>query len=546
MIQTFQIEKQKILEKLTALRDKLSTFEKYDDDMNLSSLIEKVNTAIENLKDEKFIIAMFGAFTDGKSTIISALTKRSDIKIAPDPTTDEVTVFKLKNDRMNDDFLIVDTPGLFSENDIHSERTKKFISEANVVIYTVDAVNPLKDSHHSTIKWLLEDLGKLNSTIFVVNKMDEVADLEDEEDFQHNSRIKQKVVIDTLKNICQIEQNPKIVCISADPYGYGLEYWFQNEKDYLQLSRIDLLVTELGTFIQQSKQELIKNAGISIIKDALLQTIEKLEEIRNELQKQVELSANQLEEIEKNIEKFERDINKKHRNIKEEVLNIREDILAVINSAKDIEDLRNKIQMKIGRDGHILNERINLVIQKHTESLFDEQTSILRDIESSLEFHNDIQKSLIKLSGQVGAKIGQKIANQSVKTISQMILKVRDSTKIPIKFKPWQAIKWGKAITKFGKFLQGLPVILESVTTIVNIVDEHKLKKEKTKLVLEVTELFREFFNSFTKEKYTATYFPLVESNEKIRRDLLSIHIENTEVLANIKTSIQELQKMEF
>ena len=41
-----------------------------------------------------------------------------------------------------------------------------------------------------TIKWLLSEIDKTDSTIFVINKMDEVADLEDNTDFLKNSRIK--------------------------------------------------------------------------------------------------------------------------------------------------------------------------------------------------------------------------------------------------------------------------------------------------------------------------------------------------------------------
>jgi small GTP-binding protein len=543
MIETFQIEKQRIIEKLSCLQDKLLAIEKYD--IDVSSLIEKVNDALQNLKNEKFIIAMFGAFTDGKSTILSALTKRSDIKIAPDPTTDEITVYELEN-KSNDDFLIVDTPGLFSDNMMHSERTIKFISEANVVIYTVDPVNPLKESHHATVKWLLEDLGKTHSTIFVVNKMDEVADLEDTEDFQHNSRIKQKVVIDTLKNICSLKQIPKVICVAADPYGMGLEHWFQNEDDYLKLSRIELLATELENFIQQSKKELINNAGLSVIKDALSQSVKQLETVRDELQKQVEINANQIKEIENNIRKFERDINAKHRNIKEEILAIQEDLLSAIKSVKDVGDLRHIIQVKIGKDGYILNENINLIVQKYTDSLFDKQQSILKSIESSLEFYSDIQKKLIKLSGQAGAKIGQKIASQSAKTLSETILKVRDFTKLPIKFKPWQAIKWGKAVAKFGKFLQTFPILLESVSVITDIMEENKLRKERETVENQITALFQEFITSFTKESYVQTYFPIVGTDKEILENLQNLQDTNKEMLADIETIIQELQKQKF
>lgn len=541
MTRTFQTDKQELLGRLHSLKEKLLTFDQYD--IDVSALIQKVETSIGNLEEETFIIAMFGAFTDGKSTILSSITRRSDIDISPEPTTDEVSIFRLEHDQIKDDFYIVDTPGLFSEHMIHSERTQKYICEANVIVYTVDPVNPLKDSHHSTIKWLLEDLGKAESTLFVINKMDEVADLDDEEDFNRSSEIKQKVVTDTIESIVNVTNKPKVICVSADPYGMGLEHWLNEEADYARLSRMDTLITELDLFIQEFKNELVRNAGISVIKDAILQSIGQLEAARDEIKKSVELSSHQLMELDQKIGAFSRDLTKKYGNIKEEILNLREDIFSVINSCTNRDDLKNKVQAKIGSECTILSERINLIIQKHTESLFHEQLNLLKNIESSLSFHSDMQSKLLKFSGQAGAKLGSKLASQSSKTLSQSILKVRDMAKLPIKFKPWEAMKWGKAVAKFGKFLQGLPALLDGISAITDMISEQKLKKERQLLLEQIEGLFKDFNSTFTRESYIDTYFPLYKSEGELREDIGQLHQTNQEILQNIEDSLQQLRK---
>lgn len=42
-----------------------------------------------------------------------------------------------------------------------------------MIIFVTNAINPLKKNQYQTIKWLLEDLGKLEQAIFVINKLDE-------------------------------------------------------------------------------------------------------------------------------------------------------------------------------------------------------------------------------------------------------------------------------------------------------------------------------------------------------------------------------------
>jgi len=52
-------------------------------------------------------------------------------------------------------------------------KRQKNISEADLIIFVTNAINPLKKNQYQTIKWLLEDLGKLEQAIFVINKLNE-------------------------------------------------------------------------------------------------------------------------------------------------------------------------------------------------------------------------------------------------------------------------------------------------------------------------------------------------------------------------------------
>ncbi len=73
---------------------------------------------------------------------------------------------------------------------MYEDLTRRYISEAHLIFYVVDATNPLKESHSDIVKWVLRDLNKLSSTIFVINKMDEVTSLTDQALFDEQAAIK--------------------------------------------------------------------------------------------------------------------------------------------------------------------------------------------------------------------------------------------------------------------------------------------------------------------------------------------------------------------
>ncbi|MFF2909179.1 LeoA/HP0731 family dynamin-like GTPase [Paenibacillus sp. NPDC057934] len=531
MIQTYTEQKKRLKDKLMNLEHTLKGL-KISLGLENSDLLDKISTTIQNLEDEKFIIAMFGAFTDGKSTLLSALTKKLDIRIAPEPTTDSIQVYPYG------DYVIVDTPGLFSDEMFHDKITKKYISEANVLLYTVDPVNPLKESHHAIIRWLLRDLNKIDSSIFIINKMDEVSDLDDDGDFLYHSNIKKEVVKNTLQEIVPIDKTPKIVCVSGNPFDQGLDYWFSNEAEYIKLSRIQSLAFEIEDFVSNSKQGLIIKAGISVIQDAVQQLQTQLRAMKEELTNQLEVTQNQEREVEKSIEKLQRDISRKHNQIKEDIITIREDLMFYMDGVINRKQLGSRIQERIGKEGYILQERINLVIQKYTEHLFADQQQLLREVETSMKYHNQLQEQLLGFSKKMGLNLASHVSTQSTRTIADTILKLRDMTQVSIKFKPWGAMKWASRISKF---IAWLPLFVDVITMIKSAYEEYKLENEKQDLKQQLEELFRDFLESFSLEEYTETYFPSVKGTIDVLKAIRQSNEKYIDLKSEVERAINEL-----
>lgn len=140
------------------------------------------------MENDTISVVLVGAFSDVKTSVAAGWINEEldNMKIA----SDEILCYTPTT--IPEGCQIIDTPGLFgnkagADEDggriLLSDITKKFISEANLILYVVTVKNPIKDSHKECIRWILKDLNKLPSTIFFINRMEDVADLTDAEDY---------------------------------------------------------------------------------------------------------------------------------------------------------------------------------------------------------------------------------------------------------------------------------------------------------------------------------------------------------------------------
>ena len=111
-------------------------------------------------------IAFAGQYGSGKSTLIRALTGRSDIHVGAGITTDQVQDYPWNG------IIITDTPGIHTSiRPEHDEASYRAISQADLQMFVI--TNELFDEHIGQhYRRLTIDNGKAHETIVVVNKMD--------------------------------------------------------------------------------------------------------------------------------------------------------------------------------------------------------------------------------------------------------------------------------------------------------------------------------------------------------------------------------------
>lgn len=256
--------------------------------LEVTDLLRKVDDSLSQSKSSTIKVVLMGAFSDGKTTVIGGLTGHleSNMKIAIEESSDELAFYHLP--ALGHDFEIVDTPGLFGskEKEIrgrqvrYSEITREYISQAHIVIYVTDAVNPLKDSHKDILKFVLRDLGKLSSSIFVINKMDDAGyELIDDDDFSRGERIKRETFINKLNEIIALtpseRQSLNVVCVAANPNGRGLDTHFTRMDSYLKRSRMSKLrETVLKVATASDKNSLRTGVEKSSVTDLAAQSLQ--------------------------------------------------------------------------------------------------------------------------------------------------------------------------------------------------------------------------------------------------------------------------------
>lgn len=532
-IDTHLKNKKEALNKLEELKSKVLQPILEIEDIKVDDAFQnKIDNTFKQLEDEKFVIAMFGSFSDGKSSIIKSITGESNIAISPIPTTDKVEEYNYDNS-----LIIVDTPGLFSENDIHSETTRKYISEANLIIYVIDSENPIKDSQKETVRWLLKDLNKIDSTLFIINKMDVVVDLENEEDYEEGSNIKREVVADTLKQLGVEPNYNNILAIASDPYGNGFDYWQDNKKIYDAISRVPKLKEKLDEYIEKYKETLLFSNVNSVVQDCLTEMDKVLKDKKELNNNIIEIKTSQIEDANNKLEQLKKDVDNSYNNIKDRIKNIRTIYINQINRINNLQEYNAFYNEYIGEDSYILNDEIDNIIKQETENSIKEQKRISQELDSQAKKYDAISDNIMKkIIGETSNKITKSIRLVPKEKLASGIKIFRDSAKIPVKFKPWGIQKLAKQL-KFGGAVLGVGL------DFLNVYSENKKKQELDQYLMNnkefINHYFKELNDKIEYKTYVQEYFPILnESQENIK--LIQEELRN---MSNTNSKIEEVEK---
>ncbi len=464
----FNIEKQAAIDTLENLREVVVELGKVgiyvDDDL------QKIASALQSVRSDVLRVALLGAFSDGKTSVIAAWLGKvmDDMKIDMDESSDRLAIYKPEG--LPDKCEIVDTPGLFGDKEknidgeqvMYEDVTKRYISEAHLVLYVVDATNPLKDSHTDIVRWVLRDLNKLTSTVFVINKMDEVTDLTEQALFQEQAVIKKDNLKAKLQRAANLSPDEmarlNICCIASNPNGRGLNFWFGKPEQYESRSRINDLKAVTGQILKTNVPEvLIAKTGLDVVRDLVGQRVAYAEGQLMELEVFAKQNEQESARIRDDISQGRREVKRLAGEAFNELRGLESRLLGRLRPLA-LEDIRGFLDDEIGYSeqgaGYILHGQIKTVIDRFFDMSSAVTSRLSRDIGSQL----NSSESFVSSMGQGALKslggAAKSLAGVSPEAIKATIFVARDTlgklTGYVYKFKPWEATKLAGNISKWA------------------------------------------------------------------------------------------------
>ncbi|MFP6062901.1 LeoA/HP0731 family dynamin-like GTPase [Helicobacter pylori] len=459
-LEQFKRNQKRNQENLKKLLDFVHTGEKYGIQIE-ESLKDKIRNAMESVADQKLKVALVGGFSEGKTSIAAAWIERLDkesMKIDHKESSDAVQIYDI-----DDEMELVDTPGLFGfkekitdsgKIERYKDITKKYISEAHLILYALNPSNPIKESHKDDLNWLFRTLNLLARTIFVIIRFDEEADIEDEEDYNKRFKIKKENIQSRLNDLISLSEKEKegliIVAVAANPFDLGVEHWLKHQEEFQKLSHIKALqdVTQKKIKENGGKLTIIEEAKKSVIQDVVYRQMPPAKQALQDINGEMEYLNKTLEKRRKDIQDLDKEISQARINLKEFITRYFSDLILQV-SGTSLETFNDFAMREIGDKGSNIETRVQNAFEKQTQGIFNEMAKIETGFNTDLSLFE-------KQAGTLG-KIGINFLNQSGFINATNIKLVRDGiaavgkfvgVDLSFKFKPWGAVKLASNLNK--------------------------------------------------------------------------------------------------
>ncbi|WP_120910165.1 LeoA/HP0731 family dynamin-like GTPase [Helicobacter pylori] len=451
-----QKRNQEILKKLL---DFVHAGEKYGIKVE-ESLKGKIRNAMKDVAGQKLKVALVGGFSCGKTSIAAAWIDRLDksMKIDHKESSDEVKIYDIDNE-----MELVDTPGLFGfkekitdsgKIERYKDITKKYISEAHLILYALNPSNPIKDSHKDDLNWLFRTLNLLSRTIFVISRFDEEADIEDEEDYNKRFEIKKENIQNRLNELISLSEEEKeslmIVAVAANPFDLGVEHWLKHQEEFQKLSHIKALQDATQKKIKENgaKLTIIEEAKKSVIQDVIYRQAPLAKQALQDINGEMEYLNKTLEKRRKEIQDLDKEISQARIHLREFITRYFSDLIRQV-SGTSLETFNDFIIREIGDKGINIDTRIQNAFEKQTQGIVNEIAKIETGFNADMSFfekHAGIFGrtgiDLLKQSGFINAT-NIKLARDGIVAAGKFV-----GIDLALKFKPWGAVRLAGNINK--------------------------------------------------------------------------------------------------
>ncbi len=470
-------------------------------------------------------MALVGGFSEGKTSIAAAWIERLDksMKIDHQESSDAVKIYDIDNE-----MELVDTPGLFGfkekitdsgKIERYKDITKKYVSEAHLILYALNPSNPIKESHKDDLNWLFRTLNLLSRTIFVISRFDEEADIEDEEDYNKRFKIKKENIQNRLDELISLSEEEKesliIVAVAANPFDLGVEHWLEHKEEFQKLSHIKTLQDATQKKIKENggKLTIIEETKKSVIQDVIYRQMPLAKKEQQNLKRELEVLNKAMEKRRKEIQNLNGEISQARIHLREFIIRYFSDLISQV-SGTSLETFNDFAMREIGNEGINIETKVQNAFERETQGIFNELAKIETSFNADMNFFE-------KHAGTLG-KIGINFLNKSgfinatnIKVARDIIAAVGKFVGIDLalKFKPWGAVNLAGSINK------GLPLIgiaFEAWDSWNKYQKEQEFEKAKEEMVSNFDNQKKEILDLINDEtRFKQTCFPSTLELEK-------------------------------
>ncbi|MEG4091538.1 GTPase [Microcoleus sp. Pol12B4] len=476
----------------------------------LTAIRKKVRDELKEYREHGILgVAFVGQYSAGKSTIISALTGRRDIRIDADIATDKTTNYDWNG------IKLIDTPGLFTDRPNHDETTYEAIKKSDLLVFCLTYM--LFDSLTAeNFKKLAYEKGYRWKMMLVINKMSDEAGEEEQKIANYRQSL-----AEALKPY-SLDEFP-ICFIDAKDYCEGIDC----KDDFLtEISRFSTFIEDLNQFVERRGSLARFDTPVRIALSCV-----------DEAQLSFTRNSNEDSAFFEVLTRLSRTVRKERARLRTKVKNI------ALEMSSGVANEGNTLAAAIGdQNFERLNKQAELNVQKHYEKaetkLQDAVNVAVEDIRQEVEevLEGNLVKSFVacldknqnisaqnlgagmdveRLKSQVGllknigetagVKLTTLASRGFAKTAAQQgFLRSIDVAGsglhqsvvavgkfVGFKFKPWQAVGMAKNIGNAAKFLGPALAIVSVGVEILQMQQEHEREKQMSDVRRDITSQFQ-------------------------------------------------------
>ncbi|TPH97586.1 LeoA/HP0731 family dynamin-like GTPase [Helicobacter pylori] len=530
-----QKRNQEILKKLL---DFVHVGEKYGIEVK-EFLKDKIRNAMENVAGQKLKVALVGGFSYGKTSIAAAWIDRLDksMKIDHKESSDEVKIYNI-----DDEIELVDTPGLFGfekkehdsgEIERYKDITKKYISEAHLILYAFNPSNPIKESHKDDLNWLFRTLNLLSRTIFVISRFDEEADIEDEEDYNKRFKIKKENIQNRLNDLISLSEEEKesliIVAVAANPFDLGVEHWLKHKEEFQKLSHIKALQDATQKKIKENGRKLtiIEEAKKSVIQDVVYRQMPLAKKEQQDIKRELEYLNKAMEKRLKEIKNLDGEISQARINLREFITRYFSDLIRQV-AGTSLETFNDFLKREIGNESINIDTRVQNAFERETQGILNEIAKIETSFNADRSFFEKhagtlgkVGTSFLKQSGLINAT-NIKLARDGIAAVGKFV-----GIDLAFKFKPWGAVKLAGNLNKAVPLIG---IVFEAWDSWNKYQKEQKLEETKKGMV-----------SNFDNQK--KEILDLINDETRFKQTCFLSALELEKSLQEIKEAIEKTQE---